>query len=286
MVFPGAQLTLLGKRHHTIWRAMQYGVLWSLAVEEHFYLLWPAVVHHLSRLNVIVCAGVIAALCLLLRVLYCVLGHPVPGYTWLAADGLAMGAVLAAVARCAIEARRNVRRFTVLAFASSLALFAIGAPFGIFLARHFLGLTLRETALNLFFAGVVGLTLLVGTSKWRGIVNRPVFQFLGEISYGVYLIHMLVFEVAVHFIKHAWPGLPPAASHFSVMMLQFCLNSGMTIGLAVLSRRYFEQPFLNLKDRQKVDLPPLLAEEHKEEDAEWHEVGDVTPITESISELA
>jgi hypothetical protein len=40
----------------------------------------------------------------------------------------------------------------------------------------------------------------------------------------------------------------------------------MTIGLAVLSRRYFEQPFLNLKDRQKVDLPPLLAEEHKEEE--------------------
>jgi len=47
---------------------------------------------------------------------------------------------------------------------------------------------------------------------------------------------------------------------------------------------YFEQPFLNLKDRQKVAVPQQPAEAHKE-DAEWHMVANVTAITESISEL-
>jgi peptidoglycan/LPS O-acetylase OafA/YrhL len=28
---------------------MQYGVLWPLALEEHFYLLWPAAVRAQSR---------------------------------------------------------------------------------------------------------------------------------------------------------------------------------------------------------------------------------------------
>src|SRR5882672_10774091 len=35
---------------------MQYGVLWTLAIEEHFYLLWPALVRMLSRRKVIAAA--------------------------------------------------------------------------------------------------------------------------------------------------------------------------------------------------------------------------------------
>src|SRR5262249_5665933 len=58
---------------------MQYGVLWSLAVEEHFYLLWPTAVRALSRRKVISCAIAVVALCVLLRTVYCVLGwRPCP----------------------------------------------------------------------------------------------------------------------------------------------------------------------------------------------------------------
>lgn len=242
---------------------MQYGVLWSLAVEEHFYLLWPALLRSLSRRNVIVCAATIAILCLLLRVLYCVFGFTTAGYTWLSADGLAMGAILAVVARSDYGPRERVRQTTIAAFGASLAMFGAGAPFGIFSAGHFLGFTFRETALDLFCTSVVGSALLIGTSQWKAVVNRPLLQFLGKISYGVYLTHMLVFEVVVHFLGRIWPGLPPAEGRFGVMTLRFCISGSLTLGLMSISRRYFEEPFLALKDRagrRNTRLPIQLTE--------------------------
>jgi peptidoglycan/LPS O-acetylase OafA/YrhL len=227
---------------------MQYGVLWSLAVEEHFYLLWPTVVRALSRRKVISCAFVVVALCVLLRTLYCVLGWRTGPYTWLSADGLALGAVLAAVARGKGNPRNSVSRFSILAFVSSFALLAFGAPFGIFFARHFLGIALRETAIDLFFAGVVGSTLLLGSSKRRGLVNLSIFQFLGRISYGVYLTHMLIFEAVAHLTLSYCPTLMPSAGHFNLIALQFCIAGSLTIGISYLSRGYFEEPFLRLKD--------------------------------------
>ena len=77
-----------------------------------------------------------------------------------------------------------------------------------------------------------------------------------------YLTHMLVFEVVVHFLGRMWPGLPPAKGHFAVMALRFCISAPLTLGLMYLSRRYFEQPFLDLKDRTGIQntLPIPLTE--------------------------
>src|SRR5205085_7512260 len=75
---------------------MQYGPLWSLAVEEQFYLFWPPAVRKLSRRWL---AGLALAVFLctpLLRGAMFLLGHTAEGwYTWLVADGLASGALLA-----------------------------------------------------------------------------------------------------------------------------------------------------------------------------------------------
>lgn len=126
-------------------------------------------------------------------------------------------------------------------------MFSIGYPFGIFLASRFLGTTLRDTALNLFFAGTVALCLIIGTSRWKLLVNRPVLQFFGEISYCVYLIHMLIFDLEDHFLPRLLPNLTLATGHFGVMLLQFIIAAAFTVAVAYISRRYFEEPFLRLK---------------------------------------
>jgi len=228
---------------------MQYGVLWSLAVEEHFYLLWPAVVRSLSRRRVAIAGAIICVFCPGLRAFYFIRGYDLgSGYTWLVADGLATGAVLAAVARGPWGERSRMWRVTAILLGTSLLMFGVGYPFGIFLASRFLGSTLRETALNLFFAGTTALALLIGTSRWKALVNRPVLWFFGDISYGVYLIHMLVFDLEDHFMGRLFPGLSPAG-HFGAIVLLFVIAAAFTVAVASLSRWYFEEPFLRMKGR-------------------------------------
>jgi peptidoglycan/LPS O-acetylase OafA/YrhL len=137
----------------------------------------------------------------------------------------------------------------MILFGVSLVMFGVGYPFGIFRASRLLGMTLRETALNLFFAGTVALALLVGTSRWKAVVNRPVLQFFGEISYGVYLIHMLIFDLEDYFLGRLFPSLSTVGGHFGAMVLLFSIAAGFTVAIAYLSRWYFEEPFLRLKKR-------------------------------------
>jgi len=111
------------------------------------------------------------------------------------------------------------------------------------------GVTVRETAIDLFFGGVLGSTLLCGTSRWRAYVNVRPLQFLGKISYGIYLTHMLIFEVVGHLTVRYFPSLVPVAGHFRLMVLQFCVAGSLTIMITCISRRYFEEPFLRMKNR-------------------------------------
>jgi peptidoglycan/LPS O-acetylase OafA/YrhL len=228
---------------------MQYGVLWSLAVEEHFYLLWPTVARFFSRRGLTLVAALIFVGCPVLRAFYFLRGYDSgDGYTWLCADGLALGALLAIAARGWFRARVQFVRLAMGTLLISLVTFAVGAPFGIFRASRILGFTLRDTGLNLFFFGLISTTLVLGTSRWKWAVNHRSLQFLGEISYGVYLIHMLVFDVVDRAYSLVAPGLVATPGKFSLIALRFCVGGMATIAVAYLSRWYFEEPFLRLKD--------------------------------------
>jgi peptidoglycan/LPS O-acetylase OafA/YrhL len=244
---------------------MQYGVLWSLAVEEHFYLLWPAAVRSLSRQRVVLVGAIICTLCPCLRAFYFIRGYDTgTGFTWLVADGLAAGAVVAGLVRGPWGTRTLMRNVTLICLAASVTLFAVGYPFGIFRAGRFMGLTLRETGLNLFFASTLVLTLLAGTSRWKAMVNRPVLRFFGEISYGVYLIHMLIFDLEDYVVGRLFPSIPAVGRNFALMILLFAVAVVFTVAIAYLSRWHFEEPFLRLKQRfERLSAEPVAASESR-----------------------
>ena len=238
-----------------------YPVLWSLGVEEHFYLLWPACVRRLSLKTVFFFALTICLCAALARIVTFHFGHDAFGhYTWLVADGLAMGAALAAGIRWSQQRR-------------SVLWWMVGCSFGVallcFLVDRLLrnpplaGGSLHITAINASYAGLLAAALLLGS---RFGIRSRILEFFGDISYGLYLVHILIFDLFDSAASRFFPALAGQALPFASICLRFAVVAAVTVVVAWISRWYFEEPFLRLKARftSASDMPensePLLSE--------------------------
>jgi peptidoglycan/LPS O-acetylase OafA/YrhL len=220
-----------------------YGPLWSLAVEEQFYLLWPMLQRRLARRTVLIICCALLLACPLLRWLLDrhLLFAGVPNSrTWMFADNLAMGAALALVVRMP---RVSLRLFRAMGG----WLMAVGAAGVLILAsihqlRGGLGTSLGVSCFLCLGAGAMigALCLFRNRSVPRGL---RFLLFFGEISYGLYLIHALCLMIYDRFAGEA-PLHSPGG-----MVIRFLIANGVAIAIAVLSRRTFEQWFLGLKRR-------------------------------------
>ena len=111
-----------------------------------------------------------------------------------------------------------------------------------------LGAAFQWTLLNLFFAGVLLLFLLAGTGPHKRYVNLRSLRFLGYISYGLYLDHLLAFRMYDRICRRYAPQWVPSNGHFGLVLLRFTIAGAGAIAVAYLSRRFFEERFLRLKD--------------------------------------
>ena len=222
---------------------LQYGVLWSLAVEEHFYLLWPTCVRKLNLRGTTIAAGTICILALGCRIAAAKLGYNVFGYeTWLVADGLGMGALLAIAARAFRQSRTAMWRVSAAAALIAAGCFLIDRVVGHTIA----GGALHVTGINSFYACVVTAAILVGS---RFGIRQRGLEFFGDISYGLYLVHPLCFDLYDHFFPKIWPAMADGAGNFGVMAFRLLVVSSMAIALATVSRWFYEERFLRLKNR-------------------------------------
>jgi peptidoglycan/LPS O-acetylase OafA/YrhL len=229
--------------------ACDYGPLWSLAVEEHFYIAWPTVVRRLTMRRLAWVSAAIVVLVPVLRAISFSLGwrDGLDWYTWFVADGLATGGLLAILLRVSVS-RGQIKRLCSLLLGSSILVGVAGQPFGILTRSRLLGAGLQLTTINVLFAGVLLLFLLAGSGSGKRYVNISLLRFLGYISYGLYLDHLLAFRMYDRICRHYLPQLIPSNGHFALVLLRFALAGGGAIGAAYLSRRFFEERFLRLKD--------------------------------------
>jgi peptidoglycan/LPS O-acetylase OafA/YrhL len=224
-------------------------VLWSLAVEEHFYLLWPAIVILLDRRRLLFLCGVIMVASPVLRAVYAAQGmNPEVIYdlSWFRFDGLATGAALAIWARSKYFERTAARRIAVGALCALAMMSIVGARFGLFGTKTVVAVALRYTQAYLSFGALFVLVLAYRGTRWTAFLRNRFMQLSGALSYCLYLIHLSLGDGYRYLISHQHVvRFGPTTA----VLVRCAFILSVSFGIAMLSRKYLEEPFLALKDR-------------------------------------
>jgi peptidoglycan/LPS O-acetylase OafA/YrhL len=169
-------------------------------------------------------------------------------YTWNCLDGLSCGAAVALRLREYRPEKKTVWLVSSLLVVVAAIIWAVGLPFGILTTQTPVGAALQVVPWHFTFTAMLCIFLLIGTGPWRAFVRISSLRFLGYISYGLYLVHLLVYQGLDHAFAH-FSSYSPKNPSFSFLALRVLSAGIISIGLAFLSRKYFEEWFLRLKNR-------------------------------------
>jgi peptidoglycan/LPS O-acetylase OafA/YrhL len=211
--------------------------LWTVSIEEQFYLIWPVLAKKLSRHGMVIAAVIMflsATVCRIIFVLTGVNG----GYLYYAStsrcDSFALGILLALFAH----------RLPKLSGIMRIVFIAAGIA-GCIIAEVWLNgppgpSTMLEATGRLVISLSAGAMLYGSLYSHSKLLTGSWFVSLGKVSYGLYLLHLTGILIAKDLV-HPRPGFQLLATKG--------LGLVVTVILALASYRWIESPFLRLKDR-------------------------------------
>lgn len=215
--------------------------LWSLSVEEQFYIFWPLVVMLFSTRKLLIVCGILALTAIIFRYT----GPPLFGFTppfqyintIARMDSLLAGAVISILYR--------IRPSLLVKFARPLLLGSFLILAGIIGYTRKLGfndLTHTFTFFDLFFGSLLIYAISDSENIVRKVLQTRFFRFFGKYSYGLYVYHypiymILVDKIAVRYTIH----FPLDYLFWSIICM------GLSIIIALISFYCLEKPFLSFK---------------------------------------
>jgi peptidoglycan/LPS O-acetylase OafA/YrhL len=220
------------------------GPLWSISLEEQFYLLWPSVVRFCSERGLWLFVGLIFVTANLTLV-YLGLHHAqTDSVVWfnsfVQSYMFASGILLVLL----LKGRMPVFSDPVR------VLLVLSLPCCWFLAVH--ADNLKNTSGRVATVGqllsgylLVALGCIAFMLSLMGVSRVPAWAAaLGRLSYGIYVFHLLAFAICRDIVNKLHLRHPLAVAEVPALLL--------SVALAWLSYQYFEKPFRRMKDRAAI----------------------------------
>jgi peptidoglycan/LPS O-acetylase OafA/YrhL len=166
------------------------GHFWSLAIEEHFYLLWPIMIFYLGRRGIVISVALTILISTFLK--YWLPAHNVDifYFTFTRWDEIGIGALLAVWEidnKFSLQTSRKMFRNLFLVLVPTLVLWVWNDSAGneeLQVFKYFL------IAMIYFFL-IGGIISLREEAFFKKLVKTRFFTFTGKISYGLYVYHPL-----------------------------------------------------------------------------------------------
>jgi peptidoglycan/LPS O-acetylase OafA/YrhL len=228
---------------------VDFGHTWTLALEEQFYLIWPALLLLVGRRRLVPLA--LATIALSVAARGCGFHYRLLVGRM---DGFALGGLLAALLVDPVWVHER-RKSLSAAFVGSLAL---GVAYLAALAsiKGFAAISrpaeridypaISFLAIALAYFGLVGLVSLHAGSRWLAPLRARWLCYLGLISYGIYLYHYPIQHWMSRVNEKLGIGL---AAWYDAVTFAVCILA------AVASWHLVEEPILRLKDRFNYGKP-------------------------------
>lgn len=231
-----------------LWQIPFAGVLWSVGVEEWFYLIWPWIVKQERRLELLFLIGIIIAL-FVMRILAS--GNISSLLGSMRFDCMAIGGLLSMLLRAK---ERPSAQFSLALLFHPAAQLTVYAVLAVLIGQ---GQEFHHVIKTLIYGFLYGLVVLNLAGNPRSIVRleTPALNWLGNLSYGMYCYNWITTVAAVKIIL--WSLSFGFANTVNLSLQIYALCIILLIVISGLSYEFVERRLLLLKQRAYTLLPNI-----------------------------
>jgi peptidoglycan/LPS O-acetylase OafA/YrhL len=219
---------------------------WSLATQQQFYLLWPFVIWWAPRKWMFPAIALFAAAGPVTRLMHDFFLQWCPWpelLTWSSFDYFGIGGLFALAVHRGMSLESPGLRW--------LAITSLGGYLGIYLTHTLGGPTfgfraVQQSLLSIALCGFIAAGSVGFSGILKNVLEHPLLQRIGLISYGIYLFHNLAPLLTGKLFWFLWDR--PFQTYFGEW-LRIGIYAAVTWGLAMASWRWIERPLQDVRTK-------------------------------------